>query len=121
MPTAKRQPTPATLIPIVKRSTKTASALAIVEGEDIKDALEDAVTTVEPVEIVDKTQMQKSEGATQTKILVNKSVRSAELKDLKELKISRISRPPLPSEREEFKLAAAIAEYLFAPEAMTVL
>ncbi|MCJ1277340.1 hypothetical protein MMC21_005152 [Puttea exsequens] len=53
-----------------------------------KEALEEAVTTVDPVEIVNEVQIQKPEegGGTQTRITVNKSVRSAELEDVRELK-----------------------------------
>ena len=72
IPTAKCQPIFSLPILIVKRSIKgrrpkaailvpTASALAIIEGEDVKETLEEAVTIVEPVEIVNKVQIQKPE------------------------------------------------------------
>ncbi|KAL8739891.1 MAG: hypothetical protein Q9190_007350, partial [Brigantiaea leucoxantha] len=103
IPTAKCQPTSSTSVPIVKRSMKgrkpkatvlilTTSALAIVEGENVKEALDEAVTTVKPVEVVDEVQMLKPEGGdTQATITVNKSVRSAELKDIKELKRKEVN------------------------------
>lgn len=77
---------------IIKRSTKgrkpkavvllpTASALAIVEGEDIKETLNEAVTTVKPVKVVSEIQAQKPQMGTQATITVSKTFRSEEFKE----------------------------------------
>lgn len=92
IPTERSQPTHSTAISIIKRSTKgrkpkaavllpTASALAIVEGEAIKEALNEAVTTMKPVKVVNEIQIQKPQRGTQATITVSKTVRSEEFKE----------------------------------------
>lgn len=92
IPTERSQPTHSTAISIIKHFTKgrkpkaavllpTASALAIVKGEDIKEAFNEAVTTVKPVKIVNEKQIQKPQRGTQTTITVSKTGRSEEFKE----------------------------------------